>query len=1086
MTAEPTPSPDVEVLLASTGWLRMLALRLLHDQDDADDVVQDTLKAALERPPHADTPIRPWLARVARNLSLRTIRTKERRRRRDIAAAAPSSELTPDAVLLRAEAFRLLAEAVVSLEAPYREVVVLRYLDELSIAEVAARLGVPLETARTRLRRAIETLRVRLDAAHEGRRDAWTVPLLALSRGGSGNAPVPPAGGGIAIAAAAAGGGAVAGIGTKAAIAAAVIATLIGGVWYVGQRPAAPVQHGEMAQAATGVPAAQRPRIRAGGREASSAADESPDAFPSVDRDRDLHGRVVDTAARPIAHADVRAVRRPWRDAGFQSPRASQREGESGPATTTDVEGRFALRLRPGEVVDLAVTAQGFASQTLGSVAAGERVTVTLDAGVRLLVNVRGEDGAAVPGATVDATEPFGPAPGLVLHAKAASDAEGRAVFAALPASRPLVVRVSHPEFLPADEISLKLPATGELAASVALTAGRAVAGRVLDAATAQLLPDADVFASPYVPTRVGPDASFRIRVRPKEPKFLVRAPGHLPQIVDPGEGTNLDIRLAAANEVRGRVVDASGAPIDAACIAARTDRADATATSGTDGRFVLDGLPASTSLSLWFFAPGHGRILFAAKTPDTGPLDVGDVRLPEPRTIAGRVTGADGTPIARAEVLLLGRNADAERRFSADWPPPAPFSFFPRIRTDDLGRFRFTELAAGEWRVEARIPGSDAVVRMVQLAADADALDVDLAAQRATFTAHVSDEAGRPVEGAVLYVSTGGGQRRVVTDASGTVTAEIGGGTVSAWVDVAADDGRALRTVTRPKDIGMAREASFVVREMAWIKGRVEDEDGKSVEGELTCVGADGAHVGGARSDSSGTFRVAVEPGVTCDVEFSAWQPGSRAAGWGGGVAGAVAGGPPVIVKVGPAAATATLTLRTLTSDGEPLAGVQVYLSDGRGNAVPAIATSDADGRIRWDAVPARLWELQIDTGGPTPPAWRTSGWLEPVGFRSLRPHGQEIVLRFRRAGTAEGRVELPPGWKGPAYVAAYNGDTCVSSAYARDDGTFTIPLPLDVSGPFRVAFSVRRIGDGKYAEGEATGVHPGDTGVRVVVRER
>jgi DNA-directed RNA polymerase specialized sigma24 family protein len=45
---------DVERLLAQSGWARRLARRLVQDQDQAEDVLQETWVAALERPPAED------------------------------------------------------------------------------------------------------------------------------------------------------------------------------------------------------------------------------------------------------------------------------------------------------------------------------------------------------------------------------------------------------------------------------------------------------------------------------------------------------------------------------------------------------------------------------------------------------------------------------------------------------------------------------------------------------------------------------------------------------------------------------------------------------------------------------------------------------------------------------------------------------------------------------------------------------------------------------------------------------------------------------------------------------------------------
>ena len=52
---------DTEELLAQGAWLRALALRLARDPDDADDLVQETYIASLDRAPDEREKVRPWL-----------------------------------------------------------------------------------------------------------------------------------------------------------------------------------------------------------------------------------------------------------------------------------------------------------------------------------------------------------------------------------------------------------------------------------------------------------------------------------------------------------------------------------------------------------------------------------------------------------------------------------------------------------------------------------------------------------------------------------------------------------------------------------------------------------------------------------------------------------------------------------------------------------------------------------------------------------------------------------------------------------------------------------------------------------------
>lgn len=167
MTIDPTGPASWNDLLAHRAWLQRLARRLARDQDQAEDLEQEVwLRAARTPEPRAP---RGWLATVLRRVAVD--RWRAQRRMHDQAAVggavadpAPSAE----AQAMRAEVHEQVRRAVLALPEPYRSTVLLRYVADLPIAEVARRQEVPLETARTRLRRGLSTLRARLDVEHGG------------------------------------------------------------------------------------------------------------------------------------------------------------------------------------------------------------------------------------------------------------------------------------------------------------------------------------------------------------------------------------------------------------------------------------------------------------------------------------------------------------------------------------------------------------------------------------------------------------------------------------------------------------------------------------------------------------------------------------------------------------------------------------------------------------------------------------------------------------------------------------------------------------------------------------------------------
>lgn len=185
-----------EALVAHDRYVRALAKALVFDPSLAEDVAQETWLAALANAPRDRSSLRAWLATIARNLAFKTWRGQERRTRREIAAARQDAVPSAEEIFQRETVRRSLVEAVFALEDPYRSALVLRYFEDLPPREVAHRLGVPVETARTRIKRGLEMLRARLDREHGSDRSAWCV---ALVRGMRLEPPswIPPAAGGL-------------------------------------------------------------------------------------------------------------------------------------------------------------------------------------------------------------------------------------------------------------------------------------------------------------------------------------------------------------------------------------------------------------------------------------------------------------------------------------------------------------------------------------------------------------------------------------------------------------------------------------------------------------------------------------------------------------------------------------------------------------------------------------------------------------------------------------------------------------------------------------------------------------------------
>jgi RNA polymerase sigma-70 factor (ECF subfamily) len=143
-----------------------IALAILHDSGQAEDVTQEVFLTLWTQPERFD-PARgrfaPWCYRIARNRAIDVIR----QRRRELQPAQPAvfelmlgaaADAPAEEVVSRAEAERVRA-ALGQLAAEQRRVLELAYFRGLSQSQMAAELGIPLGTIKTRVRTALHRLR---------------------------------------------------------------------------------------------------------------------------------------------------------------------------------------------------------------------------------------------------------------------------------------------------------------------------------------------------------------------------------------------------------------------------------------------------------------------------------------------------------------------------------------------------------------------------------------------------------------------------------------------------------------------------------------------------------------------------------------------------------------------------------------------------------------------------------------------------------------------------------------------------------------------------------------------------------------
>jgi RNA polymerase sigma-70 factor (ECF subfamily) len=132
---------------------------------EAEEAVQEALARAWTRRDSCRTPDSPlpWVLEITRNESRRLIERRARRQLRTPIEPVPWDPGVEDHVLTGTTTRVSVDQALERLEDVDRRMLRLRYTDDLTQAEVARRLGVPVGTVKVRLHRARGRLRVLLE-----------------------------------------------------------------------------------------------------------------------------------------------------------------------------------------------------------------------------------------------------------------------------------------------------------------------------------------------------------------------------------------------------------------------------------------------------------------------------------------------------------------------------------------------------------------------------------------------------------------------------------------------------------------------------------------------------------------------------------------------------------------------------------------------------------------------------------------------------------------------------------------------------------------------------------------------------------
>jgi RNA polymerase sigma-70 factor (ECF subfamily) len=137
------------------------ARAILRNREDAEEAVQEAMLRAWRNQESCRTPGTPlpWLVQITRNEALRVAARRQRRLAAELPEEVPDRIPAPDSGVDRMLESVATEQALRVLRPDERTLIRLRYVEDLTQGEVAARLGVPEGTVKVRLHRARARLR---------------------------------------------------------------------------------------------------------------------------------------------------------------------------------------------------------------------------------------------------------------------------------------------------------------------------------------------------------------------------------------------------------------------------------------------------------------------------------------------------------------------------------------------------------------------------------------------------------------------------------------------------------------------------------------------------------------------------------------------------------------------------------------------------------------------------------------------------------------------------------------------------------------------------------------------------------------
>ena len=719
----------------------------------------------------------------------------------------------------------------------------------------------------------------------------------------------------------------------------------------------------------------------------------------------------------------------------------------------TDADGKFSIRLKPGTYAAF-FHVEGFAPRKVGDVkvaAASDPIEVKLDPAASISGRVVSASGEALADYDVSV---FVDGPRIQVK----TDTAGRFVLNGLP-EQVIGVNVSDPEQklnvqrqikAPAENVTIEMLPVVRVSGRVVAKGGAAVTDYEIDVTEPQ---QGEMYwGSSERPQQVhdseGQFTIEQVAVRPSD--LSVRAPGYVQarvplQLVQGKDVENVEITLDRAGSVRGRVTNASGAPVDRVWVGpegpASQRRNDYIVTDG-NGEYSIDTVPLGDAV-ISFSKRGY----VAVKKPvviDGGEVRL-DVQLSTGKTLNGRVVSSDGAPVAEATVYAS---------------TPANDGSGGSVTSDASGRFHLEGLAAGIFTVRASRKGFvDGTVENVNIETAGD-ITVTLAAGATITGKVVGMDASRFRE--VIIIANGaerGARATASPDSAGNYRME-GAPTGKIGMRAVARGGnsRVSDLVEIETENGGTYKIDLEFKAHNTVRGRVSRRGVPLRSGHISFGGKVVRSGGAAAIDEQGNYELEGVPSDDYDVMVRDYDSNFNYL-----TTRTITQSQTLDIDMNPA----TITGRIVNdATDEPIADADVVLElpSSEYSWLKPAGRSATDGRVLIENVPAGTYDLRVSREGfASHLATQTIGEGANVVLQLRLKPSEGLVLRVIDARTGQ----PVSGW-----IAARTSNGAVAWsgwASSRPDGSVVVPVP---PGSYRLNVIVRGLAS-TYVTASSPGTH-------------